>query len=220
LLIFLQEISAECSIKYSLRENIIFQQILTFLKDNICINTEIVCWIINKLISIVPKTHNVIDLQDIYFFTLKSCLERIPVRRSWYLNTTDSSQADSEIIHSNPLQIILCLLSKIDIDTDVQIEFLKMICPMLLKSYYIKDIELALYSRKNNKLLNKWFLYWNKTRACFQSADTLLTTYKISESIFKLTENSEIFLCKQELLKRTSARKLHWLNDILVSFIF
>jgi len=182
---------------------------------------EIVCWIINKLMSIVPNTHNITDLQDIYFFTLKSCLEHIPIRRSWYLNrTTDSSKADSEIIHSNPLQIILCLLSKIDIDTDVQIEFLKMICPMLSKSYYIKDIELALYSRKNDKLLNKWFLYWNKTQACFESADTLLTTYEKSESIFKLTENSEIFLCKQELLKRTSARKLHWLNDILVSFIF
>jgi len=220
-LIFLQEMSAEYSIKYTLKENIIFQQILTFLKDNIYINMEIVCWIINKLISIVPNTHNITDLQDIYFFTLKSCLKHIPIRRSWHLNhTTDSSKADSEIIHSNPLQIILCLLSKIDIDIDVQIEFLKMICPMLSKSYYIKDIELALYSRKNDELLSKWFSYWNKTHACFESASTLLATYKISESIFKLTENSEIFLCKQELLKRTSARKLHWLNDILVSFIF
>ncbi|XP_018352071.1 PREDICTED: uncharacterized protein LOC108754337 isoform X2 [Trachymyrmex septentrionalis] len=89
-----------------------------------------------------------------------------------------------------------------------------MICPTLSKSY-IKNIKLTLYSKKNDKLLSEWLLLWNKTHMCFESTATLLTVYKICESVFELTENSEILLCKQELLKRTSARKLHWLNGIL-----
>ncbi|XP_011705789.1 PREDICTED: uncharacterized protein LOC105460987 isoform X1 [Wasmannia auropunctata] len=220
ILIFLHEISAECSIKYT--SSIIFQQIVTFLKDNVCINIEIICWIINKLISVIPNTHNIANnLRDIYFFTLKSCLEHIPAGRSWYLKhtTTDSSEVNSTT-HDNSLQMILYLLSTIDIDADTQIKFLEIICPTVAKSYYIKDIELALYSRNNEKLLSEWLSLWNKTCACFESATTLLTAYKIYESIFKLTKNSEILLCKQELLKRISARKLHWLNDVLVSFIF
>lgn len=196
-----------------------FQQILVFVKDNICISTEIVCWIINKLISFVPND-TARDLQDHYFSTLKSYFEHVPSRKRWHLNhiVAHSSEVDLAT-HDNSLQMILRFLSKIDIDADSQIEFLKMICPTLSKSY-IKNIKLALYSKKNDKLLSEWLLLWNKTHACFESAATLLTAYKICESVFKLTENSEIFLCKQELLKRTSARKLHWLNDILVSFVF
>lgn len=209
----------ECSAKYT--SSIIIQRILIFLKDNILINTEIVCWIINKLISVVPNAHDITsNLQDIYFSTLKSCLERIPAGRSWYSNhiaNDFSSEADSAT-RGNSLWKALQLLSKVDIDTDAQIEFLQTAYPTLLKSCYVKDIELALYSRKNEKLLREWFSLWDKSYACFESAATSLAAYKISESIFKLTEGSEIFLCKRELLKR-SAKKLHWLNDILVSFV-
>lgn len=221
MLIFLQEGNTECSVKRT--SSVIFRQILTFLKDNICINVETVCWIINKLISIVPSTHDVIsNLQDIYFSTLKSCLEHIPAKRSWYLNhiAIDSSSEADSATHNNSLQMVLHLLSKVDVDADSQAEFLKIVCPMLSKSHHIKDIELALYSRKNEKLLSEWLLLWNKTHACLASVTTLPTAYKISEDIFKLTENSEISLCKQELLKRTCVKKLHWLNDILVSFVF
>lgn len=188
---------------------------------------EIVCWIINKLMSIVSSTHDVINnLQDIYFSTLKACLEHIPAERSWYKLEVDlnciaidfSSETDSAT-HNNSLQMVLHLLSKVDVDADSQVEFLKIFCPMLSKSHHIKDIELALYSRKNEKLLSEWLLLCNKTHACLTSVTTLLTAYKISEDIFKLIENSKISLYKQELLKRTCVRKLHWLNDILVSFV-
>lgn len=202
---------------------IVFQQILTFLKDNIYDNMEIVCWIINKLISIISNVYDVASkLQNISFYTLKSSLEHIPARRSWYLNhiaINSSSEADSAS-YGNSLQMALCLLSKTDIDVDTQVEFLKIICPMLSKSHHIRDIEFTLYSRKNEKLLSEWLSFWNETHACHENATTLLIAYKISEGIFKLTENSEISLCKKELLKRTCTRKFHWLNDILVSFIF
>lgn len=217
---FLQEVNTEHSVKCS--SSTIFQQILTFLKANIYINTEIICWIINKLISIVPNIHDIAsNLQDIYFSTLKSCLKHIPARKSLFLNYTasDSSEADSAT-HGNSLQMVLCLLSKVNIDTDAEVEFLKLVYPMLSKSHHIKDIELALYSRKNEKLLSEWLSFWNETYACLENATILSTAYKIGESIFKLTENSEMLLCKQQLVKRTSIRKLHWLNDILVSIIF
>lgn len=182
---------------------------------------ETVYWIMNKLIFM--NAHDVASsLEDIYFFTLKSCLEHIPARRNWYLNhiAIDSSSEADSATHSNYLQMILCILSKIDIDADAQIKFLKIVYPALSKSHHIKDIELALYSRKNEKMLSEWLLLRNETHACLESATTLFTAYKISENIFKLAENSEISLCKQELLKRICTRKLHWLNDILVSFIF
>lgn len=182
---------------------------------------ETVYWIINKLISTVPNVQDIAsNLQDIYFSTLTSCLEHIPARRSSYLNhiAIDSSFEADSATHSN-LQMILRLLSKIDIDADAQIKFLKIIS-MLSKLHHIKDIELALYSRKNEKLLSEWLSLRNKTHACLESATTLFTAYKISEDIFKLAENSKISLCKQELLERTCTRKLHWLSDILVSFIF
>ncbi|KAL6256493.1 hypothetical protein P5V15_012606 [Pogonomyrmex californicus] len=214
-LFFLRDISAEHSVKYT--STTTFKQILTFLKENIYINTEIVCWIINKLISIVPNAYDIVnDLQNVCFDALKSCLEHTPVRRTWYLNheAINSFEADSTI-HNNSLQVVLCLLSKMDIGADAEMEFLKTICPTLSKSYHIKDIEFALYSRKDNKLLSKWLSFWNKMHACSESVTNLLTAYKISESIFKLTKNSRIILCKQQLLKRISTRKLHWLNDIL-----
>lgn len=182
---------------------------------------ETVYWIINRLMSTIPNVQDIAsNLQDIYFSTLTSCLEHIPARRSWYLNhiAIDSSFEADSATHSN-LQMILRLLSKIDVDADAQIKFLKRICSMLSKSHHIKDIELALYSRKNEKLLSEWLSLRNKTHECFESATTLFTAYKISEDIFKLAENFEISLCKQELLKRTCTRKLHWLNDILVSFV-
>ncbi|XP_039315067.1 uncharacterized protein LOC105198485 isoform X2 [Solenopsis invicta] len=215
LLEFFQGTSTESSAKYT--SSIIFQRILTLLKDNIFIDTEIVCWIINKL-SVVLNEHDIISyLQNIYFSTLKLCLDRIPAGRSWYSNyaTNNSPSEIDSAICDNFLRTALQLLSKINIDANAEIEFLKTVCPTLSKSHYIKDIELALYSRKNEKLLYEWVSLWDKTHACFESATSLLMAYKISEGIFKLTEDSEIFLCKWELLKRTSVRKSHWLNDIL-----
>ncbi|KAL0131068.1 hypothetical protein PUN28_002571 [Cardiocondyla obscurior] len=222
LLIFLQDINDEYSTKHT--SSIIFQQILTFLKNNLDINTETVCWIINKLISTVPDIHNVANnLQDIYFSTLKSCLSHIPTRKSWYFNHDASDYCSSSdlITYSNSLQTILCLLSKANVDTDAQIKFLETVYPIFSKLHHIKDIELALYSRKNEKLLSEWLSYCNKTFALPERAVTLLTAYKISEGIFKLADNSCIVLCKQALLKRICTRKLHWLNDILdVCYIF
>ncbi|XP_036149778.1 uncharacterized protein LOC105832099 isoform X2 [Monomorium pharaonis] len=205
----------ECKRKYT--SNIIFQQILIFLKNNILINAEIVCWIINKLISVIPNAHDIAsNLQDIYFFTLKSCLAYIPAGRNWYKNHTvsDSSETDSTIC-DDYLRTALQLLSKVDINANAQIEFLRTVYPTLSKLYYINDIEFALYSKKNENLLCEWLSLWDNTHACFESATTSLAAYKISENIFKLTESCEMFLCKRELLKGTSEKKLHWLNNIL-----
>jgi len=181
-----------------------------------------VCWIINKLISVASNACDIVsDLKNIYFSTLKLCLEYIPVRRNWHSSheafETCSSQTNPAV-HDNPLEIILCLLSKMVIDTDAEIEFLKMIYPTLSELHHIKDIELALYSRQNEKLFSMWLKLCNETHACADSATNLSTAYKISESIFKLTGDSKIFLCQRELFKRISIRKLHWLKDILVNF--
>lgn len=220
--IFFQNINIDCNEKETL--NTISKQIFTFLKENIHFNPEIVCWIIKKLISIVPSTCNIVsNLQDIYFFTLKSCLEYIPVKKNWYLShrTIESCSLETDpITNGNFLKIILCILSKMDIDTNAEIEFLKIIYPMLSKAHHVKDIELALYSRKDDKLFKEWLLLWNETHAYSESATTLFIAHKISESMFKLTKNFKILLCEQELLKRINTRKLHWLNDILVSFIY
>lgn len=221
-MIFFQNTSIEDITKET--SNTISKEILTFLKESIHFNPGIVCWIIKKLISTVPIRQNIVsNLQDIYFFTLESCLEHIPVRKNWYLNhkmfESCSPETDS-ITYGKYLKIVLCILSKMDIDTNAEIEFLKIVYPMLSKAYHVKDIELALYSKKNDKLFKEWLLLWNETYACSESASTLLIAYKISESIFKVTKNFKILLCEQELLKRISTRKLHWLNDILVSLIY
>ncbi|XP_050444515.1 uncharacterized protein LOC126848048 isoform X2 [Cataglyphis hispanica] len=216
-MIFFQNANIEHITKNT--SNTISKQILTFLKESLQFNPGIICWIIKKLISTVPIKCNIVsNLQDIYFFTLKSCLEHIPVRKKWYLNhkmlESYSPETDS-VIYGNFLKIVLCVLSKMDVDTNAEIEFLKIVYPMLSKAYHVKDIELALYSKKNDKLFKEWFLLWNETYAYSESASTLFVAYKISESIFKSTKNFKILLCEQGLLKRISARKLHWLNDIL-----
>lgn len=221
-MIFFQNANIEHITKET--SNTISKQILIFLKESLQFNPGIICWIIKKLISTVPiKCNTVSNLQDIYFFTLKSCLEHIPVRKKWYLNhkmlESCSPETDS-VIYGNFLKIVLCVLSKMDVDTNAEIEFLKIVYPMLSKAYHVKDIELALYSKKNDKLFKEWLLLWNETYAYSESASTLFVAYKISESIFKSTKNFKIRLCEQGLLKRISARKLHWLNDILVSLIY
>lgn len=220
--IFFQYINIDHNEKETL--NSISKQIFTFLNENIHFNPKIICWIIKKLISIVPTTCNIVSsLQDIYFSTLKSCLEHIPVKKNWYLNHTAfescSLETDS-VTYGNFLKIILCILSKMDIDTNAEVEFIKTAYPMLSKACHVKDIELALYSKKNNKLFKEWLLLWNETHAYSESVTTLFIAHKISENMFKLTKNFKILLCEQELLKRTSIRKLHWLNDILVSLIY
>nr|XP_012226480.1 PREDICTED: uncharacterized protein LOC105674602 [Linepithema humile] len=217
LLVFLQNTSISHNTKETLGS--ISQETLAFLKENILVHPNIVCWIINKLISAASNACDIAsDLQNIYFSTLKLCLEYIPVRRNWYSSheafETCSSQTNP-VIHGNPLQTILCLLSKMEIDTDAEIEFLKMIYPTLSKLHHVKDIELALYSRKNEKLFIAWLTLCNETHTCAESVTTLSTAYKISESIFKLTEDSKILLCQRELLKKICIRKLHWLKDIL-----
>ncbi|XP_011866537.1 PREDICTED: uncharacterized protein LOC105561295 isoform X2 [Vollenhovia emeryi] len=216
-LLLLQQVIKECDREGT--SSITFQQILTFLRDNMYVNVETVCWIIKKLISIVPSANEIAgNLQDIYFSTLKSCLEHIPARRSWHSNdmAIDSSCQTDLATRGNSLQVVLRLLSQIDVDTDTQVDFLKTVCPTLSRAHHIKDIELALYSRKSEKLLNEWLSLWNKTRhACLESATTLLTAYEMSEDLFELTENSAISLRKQDLLERTCTRKSHWLDDIL-----
>lgn len=220
-MILLQDANVEYNTKRI--SNAISKWIFMFLKENVHFNPRIVCWIMKKLISTVPLTCNIVDLQEIYFCTLKSCLEHIPVRKNWHssckIGESCSLETDSTN-YGNFLKIVLCLLSKMDIDINAEIEFLKIIYPVLSKAYHVKDIELALYSKEDERLFKEWLLLWNETHACSESATTLSTAYKISESIFKLTEDFKILLCKQELLKRISARKFHWLNDILVSLVF
>lgn len=214
------------SVSHNTKETLgnISQEALAFLKENILVHPDVVCWIINKLISAASNACNIAsDLQNIYFSTFKLCLEYIPVRRNWrssHETLEACSLQTNSAIHGNPLQIILCLLSKMEIDTDVEIEFLKMIYPTLSQLCHIKDIELALYSRKNGKLFSAWLALRNETHTCAENVTTLSAAYKISENIFKLTKDSKILLCQQELLKRISIRKQHWLKDILVNFIF
>lgn len=215
----------DVSIKHSTKVVTISQQTLTFLKENIYVHARIVCWIVNKLMSIVPDALcNVIDdLQDIYFSTLKLCLEHIPVRKNWHSRdeVLESCSLEAEPTNQDDhLQIVLCLLLQIDINADTEMEFLKTFYPILSKIHNVKDVELSLYSRKSKKLFSEWLLFWDKTHACSESITTLDMAYKIGGNIFKLTENSKILLCKQELLKRTNTKKLHWMNDILVSIIF
>lgn len=214
----------DANTKFSTKVGTISQQTLIFLKENIHIHTRIICWIVNKLMSIVPNTlcNVASDLQDIYFSTLKLCLEHIPVRKNWHFRREvfQSHLEDGTTNQDNYLQTILCLLSQMDIGTDIEKEFIKVVYPMLSKARNVKDIELALYSRKSRKLFNEWLLFWDETHVCSESVTNLDTAYIIGQNIFKLTENFKVLLCKQELFKRISTRKLHWLNDILVSIVF
>lgn len=213
----------DTSIKQSGKQtsSAVSQQIVTFLRESLRTHPDIACWIINELTSVVssPCDSIVVDLQDIYFSTLKSYLQDIPVRKTWYSSQVPEShsrEADSAI-QRNSLQTALCLLSKMNLDTDAEIKFLKTIYPILSRAYHVKDIELALSTSKNDRLFAEWKLLWNETHACSESASTLLAAYKVNEGICRLTENSEVLLCERELLKRITTRRLHWLNDILVS---
>jgi len=217
----------DTSIGYNKKKilNTTSQQMVTFLKKNLHIHLEITCWIINKLtfiISNICDTITDITLQDIYFSILKSFLEYIPIKKSWYLYEVSESHSSevNSVTNRNSLQIVLCLLSRMDLDTNAEIKFLQIIYPMLSKVYHVKDIELALCSNKNDKLFVKWKLFWNEMYAYYESATTLLIARKINESICRLTENCKILLCERELLKRIVIRRLHWLNDIFVSIVF
>lgn len=212
----------DASIKHSTKVGTISQETLTFLKENIHGHAGIICWIINRLISIVPNTLCNIagDLQDIYFSILKLYIERISIKKNWYSRDEACSLEAGPSNQDDHLQTILCLLSQMDIDADTEVEFLKTVYPVLSKAHNVKDIELALYSRKSGKLFSEWLSFWDEIHIYSESVITLDTAYKIGENIFKLKECSKILLCKQELLKRISTRKLHWLNDILVNIIF
>lgn len=223
LFVFLRNVSIGHDTKDS--SNALSQHALEFLKKNIQVNPEIMCWVLNKLISVVLETSRDIadNLKDIYFSTLRLCIERIPVRKEWYSShevlESHSLEANSTT-NGNHLQTVLCLLSQMDVDVDAEFEFLKTAYPIISKACNVKDIELALYSRRTGRLFDKWLSLWSETHACSKSATTLDLVYKISENIFKLIENSKVVLCKQELLERLSTRKLHWLNDILVNILF
>ncbi|XP_014486150.1 PREDICTED: uncharacterized protein LOC106750354 isoform X2 [Dinoponera quadriceps] len=210
----------DASIKHSTKVGAISQQTLAFLKENIHMRSGIVCWIVNKLISAVPNALcNVADdLRDIYFSTLKLCLKHAPLGKIWHsghdaLEFCSSGNGPSN--QDDHLRTLLCVLLQMDVDANAGVEFFKTIYPMLLKTRNVKDIELALYSRRNGKLFSEWLSFWDETHVCSESVATLDTAYKIGGNIFKLTENSEVLLCKQELLKRISTRRSHWLSDIL-----
>lgn len=211
------------SIEHNTRDatSAISKETLIFLKKSMHEYPEIVCWIVNKLISVIPKTSRdiVSDLHDVYFSTLKLCLEHIPVRKDWYSSRevleSHSLEANS-VNRGNYLRTLLCLLSRMNLDVDVEIEFLRTAYHTLSKTRNVKDIELALYSRHSENLFSEW-LSLCETHACSESAVTLAMAYKISDNMLELTEDSRVALCKRELLKRINTRKSHWLNDILVS---
>ncbi|XP_020279494.1 uncharacterized protein LOC109852609 isoform X2 [Pseudomyrmex gracilis] len=174
-----------------------------------------------QMIRLISNT-SAIDLQDIYFSTVKWCLEHIPLKKHWYLShevcnsdLSENNSATECALRSNVLQTVLCLLSNMNFDTDTEIEFLNQFYPVLFKTRHVNDIELALYSKKNEKLFDRWLSLWNKSHACSESVATLSAAYRISENMFEMIENSKIILRERELLKRISKRQLHWLNDIL-----
>lgn len=197
------------------------QPTLSFLKTYLIENPIIACHIINMCclysfsISIFPN-----GLLDFYLTTLKEIMEFMISNESSLINKDyDISLIRNKIMLNNEyLGTFLCILSKMILTESKKTEFFKWLCPILLKTDSIKDVELALYSRKDMTFIDEWNLCMNELYGHSKSGNTIEDAIRICNAIFKYTNNDNIMMLNEiEILRRIITQKSHWLTDILVS---
>ncbi|XP_035723790.1 protein DDB_G0276689-like [Vespa mandarinia] len=196
------------------------QSTLSFLKAYLIKNPIIACHIINMCclysfsISIFPN-----GLLDFYLTALKEIMELMIPNENSHVNEKDdaSSFIQNKIILNNEyLEIFLCILSKMILTESKKTEFLKWLCPITLKTDNIKDIELALYSRKDTTFIDEWNLNMNELYGYSKSGTIMEDAIRICNAIFKYKNNDNIMVLNEmEILRRIITQKSHWLTDIL-----
>ncbi|KAL2720588.1 zinc finger FYVE domain-containing protein 26 isoform X1 [Vespula squamosa] len=196
------------------------QQTLSFLKTYLIENPIIACHIINMCclysfsISIFPN-----ELLDFYLTILKEIMELMIPNESSIINRkdSDSSLIQNKIIFNNEyLGTFLCILSNMILTESKKTEFFKWLCPILLKTDNIKDVELALYSRKDMIFIDEWNLCMNELYGHSKSGTTIEDVTRICNAIFKYKNNDNIMILNEmEIFRRIITQKSHWLTDIL-----
>ena len=174
-----------------------------FLETSLCTKSAVTCWLVNDLLHVWPTSFFPSDsvLQDLYSSALKLLTEK-----------------DNFNEH---LSALLCILSKLNLTESKEDELLPWLYPCLLKTCDSDHVELALYSRKNVKFLKDWHKFLDDRNFRSIAVDSLETAQKISNVIFSTNGNklNEPHLHAKELTLRVIRRGVHWLLDILVSFI-
>ncbi|XP_054011038.1 uncharacterized protein LOC128893821 [Hylaeus anthracinus] len=180
----------------------IHEECFTFLKQNMHNNLTVVCWIINELLSAcVNKSTNIAcSLQDLYFSFIKELLK---------FKLSKQHFSDNAVGHA------LCIISKMNILESNTDELLRWFFPMLFETCNIQDIELVLYSRTERKLFNAWCTFINEVYGHTKVADNLNDALKIQKGLFNSTSSCTSFINKNNLIKRVTNMKLHWVTDIL-----
>ncbi|XP_076283793.1 zinc finger FYVE-type containing 26 spastizin [Lasioglossum baleicum] len=181
---------------------ILYEECFTFFKQNIYNNPTIVCWIINKLLSLYFDVSSTIfhNLQDFYVSLVNELL---------------GSELTKQQSIDNLLGCALCILSRMNISESNRIEWFKLCFPTLLKACNIQDIELALYSRIERKPFNAWRTFFNETCAHSRIIKNLDDALKIQEVLFDYTSTVVPAVNKNNLVERVINTKLHWATDIL-----
>ncbi|XP_076637977.1 zinc finger FYVE-type containing 26 spastizin [Colletes latitarsis] len=174
------------------------EECFAFLRQNIYNNSTVVCWIINELLfAYINKSITIVSsLQDLYLFLVKEMLE-------------------SKLINDNSVGCVLCVISKMNILESNTIELSRWYFPMLLKTCNIQDIDLVLYSKPEIKLFNEWCIFLNEIYGHSKIVNNLNDVLKIQEGLFNCGSNSTPFINKNNLMKRITNTKQHWVIDIL-----
>ncbi|XP_014614411.1 PREDICTED: uncharacterized protein LOC106792487 [Polistes canadensis] len=206
--------------------NDFFQSTLSYLKRYLINNPIIACNIINMCclysfsISIFPN-----GLLDFYLISLKEIMEFMIPNESSLVNKNDDESSlilDKITISNEYLGRFVCILSKMILTESKKTEFFKWLCPIVSITDNIKDIELALYSRKDMTFINEWNLCMNELNGHSKSATTLEDAIRICNDIFKYKNDNDIMILNEmEILRRIMTQKSHWLTDVLdICYIF
>lgn len=183
--------------------NKMYEEWFIFVKENIYNIPNILCWLINELSVACSNTSTVTinALRDVYFSLAKELLEC----------------NNRRLINDNSLGCALCVISKIRITKSDIIELSRWLFPIILKAYNIQDIELVLFSRTERKLFNTWCTFLNEVHAYSKIIDNLNDALNIEKILFNYTSVSAPLINKNNLMKRVTKTKLHWVIDTLVS---
>ncbi|KOC64689.1 Zinc finger FYVE domain-containing protein 26 [Habropoda laboriosa] len=172
-----------------------------FLKQNIYNNPFVTCWILNKLSCSNTSNNAICNLQDFYFTLIKELLE--------------PKLSKHQLISDNSFGYILCIISKMSINELNADTLSKWLFPILLKTNIIYNVELALYSRVDEKLFKKWCTFHNEVYLHSKMVNNLCNAEKIQDMLFHFTFTSVPTINTNKLIERITNNKLHWVIDIL-----
>lgn len=193
-----------------------FPSSLLFLQKYLTQDPLIVCHVINMLSSFdAAKIPN--ELQDFYITVLKEITCYLISDKSFFLNKDDKCffNRNNIMLNNEYLGKFLCVLSNMTLMESKKTEFLKWLGPIVSKTNNIKDIELALYSRKNMTFIDEWKVCMTELHGHLKSAITITDAVKIFNAMFICNDGNITTLNLMEIIKRTMIKQSHWLNDIL-----